>query len=433
MKKIIVWLFLSVCAHAAIAGSVLPIQHWQLQNGAQVFFVSTHSLPIVDVQVVANAGSVWDKNLSGLALLTNALLNDGALGLSVDDIAEKFDSVGAIYSNGADRTYAMLGFRSLVKPDYLATTLKTFSAVLLHPTFPQDQFKREQEALLGAIMQEQQLPGTVALNRFYAAIYPDSPFAHSPLGNVTSVKRITLQEVQAFYHRYYVGHNVFIAIVGDVSRQQAEQIAAVTVGALPAGNAAPALPPVKDVASAESIHVSFPAEQTNIFIGQVGIAHSNPDFYALQVGNTILGGGMTSLLFKNVRIKRGLVYTVFSMFDPELYRGPFFINLQSRNNQAKDAITVAQTTLADFIRTGPTEEETKLAKQYIIASFPLRLSSNSAMMSMLVTIAQLHLPLNYLDTYRDKIKAVTPAEIKQAFQRNLNPNKMVLVTVGKTK
>lgn len=431
MKKICFTLLFLFVPVISFAQSALNIQHWQTQNGAQVYFVQARELPIVDVRVVFQGGSAFDGKLPGLASLTNVTLADGAGNLSADQIAEQFDDIGAIYMNDVGRTMAVLGFRSLADIKYLYPALKTFGTVLTKPTFPLKQFDREKLTTLGAISKQGQLPGAVAKNTFYRAIYQNNPLAHPTLGNKESVKKITVQDLQRFYHRYYVSKNALIAIVGDISKKQAEKIANETVGLLPQGAPAEKIPTASNLQDAIVENVNFPAEQTNIYLGQIGIARDNPDYFALKVGNYVLGGGMTSLLFEQVRNKRGLAYSVYSAFVPGLVRGPFLINLQSRNDKADEAIKVVKETLGNFVQQGPSDQEVNFAKQYIIQSFPLALSSNSDIISIIMQIGFYHLPLNYLDTYRDNINAVTALQIRQVFQRIIDPNKMALITVGK--
>src|SRR3989338_614568 len=267
------------------AKSTLDIQRWQTKNGAQVYFVQAIELHMVDIQIAFTAGSAFDNQLPGLAALTNTMLSDGADQLSADQIAEQFDDVGAIYVNDINRTLSMIGLRSLTDPKYLNPALQTFSKVLVKPTFPQEQFEREQRTTIGALIKEEQLPDSVAQKAFYQALYGQSSLAHSPLGTKAGVKKITVSAIKHFYQRYYVAHNALIAIVGDISHQQAEKIANETVGLLPEGSPAPELLSLSDTTQAKSIHIPFPAEQTNIYLGQMGIARSNPDYFPLKIGN----------------------------------------------------------------------------------------------------------------------------------------------------
>jgi len=166
-------------------------------------------------------------------------------------------------------------------------------------------------------------------------------------------------------------------------------------------------------------------------MGAPGIARNDPDLLALSVGNYILGGGgFVSRLTEEVREKKGMVYSVYSYFSPRKQRGPFLINFQTKKTQVDEALSLVKKTLNDFIDNGVTEEELAAAKANIIGGFPMKIDSNKKILSYLSVIGFYDLPLDYLETYNDKIAAITTEQIKAAFQKHLNPEKMVTVIVG---
>lgn len=413
---------------------VLNIQTWQTANGARVYFVASPEVPMVQINVVFAAGSVRDGNKFGLAQLTNAVMNEGTQTLTADQIAQKFDAVGAIFANGVDRDKATIALQSLSDPQYFTPALQVFTEVLTQPTFPQDAFLRNQKQLLNIITAQQQTPNTVAQNAFLAAVYHNYPYAHPTTGTTASVTALTSSDLINFYKQYYVAKNAIITIVGAVDRQHAENIANQLSGGLATGAAAPVLTAVPMLTQADMQQIKFPSAQTNIIAGQVGINYHNADYFPLMVGNYLLGGsGLTSLLFNQVREKRGLAYSVSSVFSLLQANGPFGIILQSRNSESKQALQVVQDTLKNFIQAGPTPAQLAATKEKIINSFPLSLVGDDAISDNLITIAFYQLPLNYLDTYRDKVNAVTVAQIKSAFQKTLHPDKMVTIMVGNEK
>jgi zinc protease len=152
-----------------------------------------------------------------------------------------------------------------------------------------------------------------------------------------------------------------------------------------------------------------------------------------MVGNYILGGGsLVSRLGIEVREKRGLTYGVDSQFLPMPGEGPFVIGLSTKNNQAAQALTITHDTLNAFIQDGPKEQELESAKHYLTGSFPLSLASNRSIANLLLRMSFYHLPDNYLETYVARINSVTNDEIKLAFKQHVNPDKMLLVTVGQS-
>ena len=411
----------------------LDIQHWKTDKGAQVYYVYAPQLPIVDIAVAFQAGSARDGEAPGLATLTNALLNEGTQDMNADQIAQSFDSAGAQFGNQTSRDMGALNLRVLTQPKSLQTALNTFTAVLTQPTFPEDAFTRTQNQMLAALASRSESPSSVADDAIMARMYGNTPYGHPTLGTVASVAKITPAQVAKFYQTYYVAKNATMVIVGKVDLKTAKKIAKQIMGALPSGSAAPALPPVLKNAAMPVQTLNFPSQQTHVRIGEVAINWHNPNFFPLYVGNYTLGGGtLVSRLFIEVREKRGLSYNVYSGFSPLAANGPFIIGLQTMNDKAPAAIQITQQTLLDFIKNGPSKAELKAAQENIIGGFPLRLDSNENILNSVMMIAFYHLPLNFLDTYQHKIKAVTRKEVKQAFQKEIDLNRLVTVTVGHT-
>jgi len=408
------------------------IQHWTTPNGARVYFVAAPELPIVDIQVIFDAGAARDKNKAGTALLTNALLAEGAGSLNADQISERFNELGAQFSNEAQRDMATLSLRSLSDEKVLTPALETMALVLAQPTFPKDAFERERKRMLIGIEQRKQSPNVLAEEAFYKAVFKTHPYAIMPSGYEKTVKILKINDLEAFYQRYYVTSNAVIAIVGDLDRAKAEQVAALVVEQLPKGIPAEKLPDVANLAREEVIKLEHPSAQTHILLGQPGIQRDDPDYFTLYVGNHILGGsGLVARLSNEIREKRGLAYSTYSYFLPMRKNGPFQIGLQTRNDQAEEALSVVRDTLKTFIDKGPSAEELDSAKKNITGGFPLRISSNKKILGYIGMIGFYGLPLDYLDTFNDKIQAITPAEVQDAFQRRVDPGKMITVLVGK--
>ncbi len=407
------------------------IEHWQTHNGARVYFVTSPELPMLDVQVVFDAGSARDGQYPGLAMMTNAMLNEGAAGLTTDQIASGFENVGARFGNDSQRDMAMLSLRTLTQQDAMETALALFTQVLTQPDFPKTSFARIKRQQLISLQAEKQSPGAVAARAFYQAVYGTHPYAAMPMGAASSVQSLTIEQVKAFYRRYYVAKNAIVVLVGAIDKTQAKAIAEQLVSALPAGEAATPLPAVPELKTARTIPIDFASTQTHILMGQPGMKRGDPDYFALYVGNHILGGsGLVSRLSDEVREKRGLSYSVYSYFRPMRERGPYVFGLQTRNDQTQQALDVMRKTLKQFIKTGPSQAELEAAKQNITGSFPLRLDSNSKIAGYLAMLGFYGLPLDYLDTFNDKIKAVTVSQIKTAFAHRVHTDAMVTVIVG---
>lgn len=407
------------------------ILHWQTSNGARVYFVAAPQLPMVDVQVVFDAGSARDEGKDGLAVLTNGLLAEGAGKLDADAIAERFDNIGARFTNSALRDMSVVSLRSLTDKKLLATALDTFATVLQQPSFPSEALERVRNQLLISLQDQEQSPGAIAEKNFHRVLYGQHPYASPSNGRSDSVKALTRDDVASFYRRYFVARNAVVAIVGAVDRQQAARIAEQLTQRLPAGEAAPALPAVPALAKAEAIHIPHPSTQTHILMGQPGLRRNDADYFPLYVGNFILGGsGFTSRITSEVREKRGLAYSAYSYFLPMREQGPFMLGLQTRNASAAEAQKVLHETLEQFVKEGASDKELEAAKRNITGGFALNVDSNSDIVQYLALIGFYQLPIDYLDTFIERVNAVSVAQIREAFARRITPDQMVTVTVG---
>ncbi|MBL1319647.1 MAG: insulinase family protein [Methylophaga sp.] len=418
-------LLLAVTVHASP-----NIEHWTTENGVSVYFVAAPELPMVDIQIVFDAGGAQDGELSGQALLTNAMLNEGADGLNADQIAAAFDDIGARFGNSSQRDMAMLSLRSLTADSALKPALDLFYKVLSKPDFPQASFDRIQKQLLLGLQAEKQSPSALASRAFYSNLYGDHVYAAMPAGNEQSLSKITVDTLKEFYKNNYVAEKATIVIVGALDLAQAKQTAEKLSSDLPSGGRS-FIDEVQVLTEAKTVKIDHPSSQTHILMGQPGIKRGDADYFALYVGNHILGGsGLVSQLSNEVREKRGLTYSVYSYFRPMQQLGPYQLGLSTRNDQADEALAVMRNTLIKFIENGPTKEELIAAKQNITGGFALRVDSNSKIIGYLAMIGFYDLPLDYLENFNDQVNAVTVEQIKDAFSRRVHPDKMVTIMVG---
>lgn len=408
------------------------IQQWQLKNGVRVLFVESHAIPLVRVSLAINAGSSRDvRGKEGQALLTNHLLDEGAGTLSADAIADRLEGLGAELSTGVDLDRATIGIKSLSDKKKLNQALDVLKVLVSEPTFPAASLERERSRLLVGLQRAQQSPGDVGEKIFNRLVFGDHPYSRPSSGDKKSVNAIRRDDLVQFHRQYYVGANIVLVIVGDVSKSRARDIAEHIVGSLPAGIAAPPLANVKDLPSATTKTIRFPSSQTHILAGLPGMKRGDADYFPLYIGNYMLGGGgLVSRLSQEIREKRGLSYSSYSYFWPLRNRGPFMMGLQTRNDQAGQALKVMRKTLQDYLKTGPTEKELTAAKKHITGGFPLRLDNSGKIAGYLAMIGFYNLPLTYLDDFNKRIEAVTRDQIHDAFKRRIKPDRMVTVVVG---
>ncbi|MCR7451650.1 insulinase family protein, partial [Pseudomonas aeruginosa] len=320
----------------------LDIQEWKTAEGAKVLFVEAHELPMFDLRLTFAAGSSQDAGTPGLSMLTNAMLNEGVPGKDTTAIAAGFEDLGASFSNGSYRDMAVAGLRSLSDADKRTQALKLFEQVVGQPTFPEDALARIKNQVLAGFEYQKQNPGKLAGLELFKRLYGEHPYAHSSDGDEKSVPTISREQLQAFHKKAYAAGNVVIALVGDLSRQEAEAIAAEVSKALPQG---PALAKTVQPETPKPglTHIDFPSEQTHLMLAQLGIDRQDPDYAALYLGNQILGGGgFGTRLMDQVREKRGLTYGIYSGFTAMQARGPFMINFQTRAELSEGALKLVQ-------------------------------------------------------------------------------------------
>jgi zinc protease len=424
-------------AFVAPASAALPIQKWQQPSGAQVYLIESRSLPMVDVEVDFDAGSRRDPaDKAGLASVTadmtdkGLVARDGDPALDENQLSDAWADLGAAFGGGAGEDRMSFTLRTLTYPDLLPKAVQLAARELAEPAFPEDIWNRERQRMIAAIREANTRPGTVAGKAFVHAVYGTHPYGYE--ADEQTLSRISVQDMRDFY-RIIQPCRAKVSIVGAVDRAQADRIASTLLSKLPNGSCQP-LPPVPEVqplSAAVERDIPFNSAQAHVLIGQPGYKRDDPDYFPLLVGNYILGGGgFVSRLTEEVRQKRGLAYSVGSYFSPGLHAGAFTLGLETRPDQAAEAIQVSRNVLRRFVTEGPTEAEVKAAKDYMVGSFALRIDSNRKLLDNLANIAWHNLPLDYLDTWTKQVEKVTPAQIKAAFERKLQPDRMVTVVVG---
>jgi len=428
IDRVLVAVLCLLTAGVVVAGP--KVESWQTSRGAKVMYVHAPDLPMLDVRVVFDAGSARDGDKPGIALLTNALLSEGAGPWNADQIAERVEDLGIELSNDSLRDMAYVSVRTLTDPDVMAVALETLAKVLAEPKFEETDVERQRQLMLIALSKQKENPGDVASRAFWEMVYGTHPYAHDPMGDEDSVKALSVDDLKAFHKTYYVARNAVIAIVGAIDRKGAERIAEELTTGLPKGPHAPSLPPVP-VASRQERHTPFDAKQTHIYLGGPGMSRSDPDYFSLYVGNHILGGnGLVSILSNEVREQRGLAYSVYSYFSPMAAPGPFLMSAQTRNERAVETLHVLRETLGRFMEQGPKAEQLNAAKLNLTGGFPLRVASNRRIVEYIAMIGFYDYPLDYLDTFVDKVNEVSIQDIRGAFRRHLDPDRLVTVSVG---
>ncbi|HSW19179.1 MAG TPA: pitrilysin family protein [Ramlibacter sp.] len=437
-------------AASQAAFAALPIQQWTQPSGARVYLVESPSIPMVDVQIDFDGGGRREPaGKAGLASNAADMVEHGIRArdaqrggpagpydqaLDENQLGEAWADLGGGFSGSAGSDRMSFTLRSLTYPDLLPRAVALASRQLGEPSFPPEVWERERARMSASIREANTRPGTIAGKAFWPAVYGNHPYGW----DVTepTLAAISVEDMRAFYFRHVEPCRAKVSIVGAVSRAQADQLATALLSRLPAaasGHCEP-LPPVAEVpplTAPANIAIPFASAQAHVLIGQPGYKRSDPDFFPMLVGNYVLGGGgLISRLSQEVREKRGLSYSVYSGFSPGLHAGAFTVGLQTRPDQAAQAMQVAREVLARFVAEGPTQAELKAAKDNLIGGFALRIDSNRKLLDNVASIAWNDLPLDYLDTWTQRLAQVSVADVRAAFARKLQPDRMVTVTVG---
>jgi len=426
MRVLVLLLLLTSSAQAK-----LDIQHWTTPEGTKVFFAQTKGLPILDIQLNFDAAASRDGDQFGLASLTSSLLGTATQYHNEEQIINTFESVGAQFSNSSLKDMSIVSLRTLTRQPILKKSLDIFTEVITQPSFEQKYLTREKRQTLRAIEAAKQSPASVASLAFNEAVFGDHPYAHAKIGTQKTIEKISLKDLKRHYQQFYVAKNLTIALVGDISRAQAKQVARQISHGLNVGQKAKTNSSISPLKQAKKIHIEFPSKQTHVLIGQTGINRSHPDYYPLYLGNHIFGGsGLTSILSDEIREKKGLAYSAYSYFTKMQSNGFFMMRMQTKNDQAVEAKNIALQTLKKFRNNAIDTQKLQDGKDNIIGGFALETASNANILTYLSIIGFYDLPLDYLSSFTDKIKDIGATDIQKSYARLIDMDKLIILSVG---
>jgi len=432
MKKTLPGLLfaLTTLMAAMPASAELTPKREELDNGVVLLTSEQRALPMISIELLIDAGSRYDGGgQEGLANLAARLLTYGTKRRSALQISDALDFIGASLSTGCSENLASVSM-TILKKD-LSTGLALLAEVLTQSTFPQEEIERQKQSIVASLKAREEEPGDIAERRFAAALFPNSPYGRPVEGIESSVRAISQKGLREFYERYYRPNRTIMAVVGDVT---AEEIAGALNQAFsswkkgePGGK-----PLVPSATGAPTlIRVSKELTQANIIMGHEGVTRGNPDYYAIQVMNNILGGGgFSSRVVDSIRNERGLAYSVYTNFNADKSHGTFQFVMQTKNDSAREAMRIAREEIERIRREPVSEQELNDAKDYLTGSFPLRLDTNRKVANFLAQVEFFQLGLDYPDRYGDFISKVTREDVLRVAKRYLQPEKLITVVVG---
>ena len=410
------------------------IQKRTLSNGLPVWIVELHKVPVVHVSLVVKTGAGGDpRGKYGAANLTAEMLDEGAGSRNALQIADAIDHLGASLStsSSSDASYVELH----VPVARLGDALPIMADVALRPTFPQDELQRVREELLTSLVQAEDDPESLIQLAFPRLVFgPQHRYGTISMGTAASLKGLTLADLRQFHAREYVPANAALIVTGDVTPATAVARLEAAFGAWK--GTPPARTPIAAAAqlAARQIYlIDKPgAAQSQIRIGWIGVPRATPDYFALRVLNTILGGAFTSRLNQNLREEHGYAYGASSTFDMRAAAGPFYAAAGVQTDKTAEALTEFFKEL-DAIRKPVPAEEVEKAKNYLALLMPRSFETTGSLATSLAQMFVYNLPPDYYATYTERVRAVTPADVQRVAEKYVQPDKFAVVIVGDLK
>jgi zinc protease len=405
-------------------------QREELPNGMVLLMSEKRGVPIVTVSLLVRAGAILDPpGKPGVANLVATLMTQGAATRTAPEISETIEFLGGSLSVESGQEIATLSLTVLSKD--LDAGLDLMVDVLLHPVFAPEEIQRKIQEVVAGIKRSQEDPGAVSSQLFMELLYGSHPFGRPIEGTEASVPTITRDDLVRFHRDYYRPNQAILAVAGDVGAGDLKTRLQARLGGWQRGGpAAAASPPPAAVAKRVVKTVQREVTQASINLGHLGVTRDNPDYYALQVMNYLLGGGFNSHLIGKIREEKGWAYDVGSYFSPGKVAGEFTVSMQTKNEVADQAIAAALAEIRRIRETPVNEQDLKDAKAYLTGSFPLRLDTSAKLVGLLSSIEYFGLGLDYVDRYAALINAVTAAEIQRVAQKYLNPDAYALAVVA---
>ncbi|HEY7911725.1 MAG TPA: pitrilysin family protein [Blastocatellia bacterium] len=413
----------------------LDVERVELPSGLVLLLSENHSMPAVSINAVVRTGSRYEPDeKAGLASMTGELLDEGTTSRTSQQIAETVEAVGGRLATFGD--YQSSGAAGIFISRDAPLGLNVISDVLINATFPLDRVQQQIERRAAQIRSRLDVPRTQASDVFNEIIFKGTPQHRPSIGYEATVKGLTREEIVDFYNRHYVPNNTLLAIVGDINKQEIKDRIDELFGRWPRREEFSLPEPPLPARQAEPVtrFVTAPKEQVNIYIGHVGIARKNPDYYALLVKDTILGSspGFTSRIPRILRDEMGLAYTTFSNITSSagIDPGRFVAYIGTSPENLRPAIEGLKGEIDRIVREAVTEEEIEIAKDYLTGSFVFHFQKNSQIADFLIEAEVYELGFDYLERYPDIIRSITRDDIARVTREYIDPVNLTEVVVG---
>ncbi len=400
-------------------------------GGIKAWLVEERSIPIVSMKVAWRGGASLDpKEKAGLAHLAASTMDEGARDLDSIAFQERLSDLAIQLKFNAGKDTFSGDLKTL--SENTAEAFRLFGLAITDPRFDEEPVERIRAQILTSLNQKLSNPNSLAGRAWFRLAFGDHPYSQPSEGTIETMSAVTIADLSEFAKGRLAKDNMVIGVVGDIGKGELAELLDKTFGGLPDKATASSVPETEPLQEAAVKIIDQNIPQSAVIFGGQGIKRDDPDYYAAYVLNYVLGGGsFESRLTDEIREKRGLVYSVYSYLFPldavGLHMGGFGTN----NASVGEALDLVAEEVARVRDAGITDEELAAAKTYLNGSFPLRLSSNASIAGIMVAMQMNDLPIEYLDDRANLINAVTQDDIKRVAQRLLDPEKMIVVVVGK--
>jgi zinc protease len=401
-----------------------------LPNGVVILVAERPGVPIVVARASVDAGAVLDPpDKGGLANLTALLLTRGTATRSAEESDRAIEFVGGSLESDGGRDSSELVLTVLRKD--LGLGLDLLADALQRPAFPDEELARVRGEVAASVRRSEEDPEAVAARVLRRLVFPGHPYGRPTDGTETSLAAITRDDVAGFHRAAYRPERTVIAVAGDVTPAAIRTELEARLGAWTASGPAPAAPgPAALGLPSRTEAVERSLAQATILLGQATVTRKDPDFYPLLVASQILGGGSASRLYTRIREERGLAYNVYAQYAPFRLAGLLLVELQTENARVREALAVAREELIRLRRERVAEYELSRARSFLVASFPLQMSTAAEVSDLLVEIERHDLGLDYPARFRQAVSAVTADDVLRAVRAHWDPDGLSLALVG---
>ncbi|MCX7978939.1 MAG: insulinase family protein [Bdellovibrionaceae bacterium] len=421
----------AACAHRGPKNEsvkIRQVQEFQLDNGLRVFLLEDRSLPRVSIQALVRSGSLYEEVPGVNSLMVN-LLEEGTRSRGRDELAGAIADLGSSIESAAGEDFSTISLSGLSSDEQ--KIIEIFADIMMNPAFRSEDFDRLRATTLVSLQRKKDDPGTVASEGLARSLFGIHPYGRDVQGTEESLSAMTREQIVSHWSRYWIPNRTKIALVGNFSDKGAALLKQLFSGWKPQNSPDPERVAVDQVSKFQlEFHQKKGLKQTQIRMGRIGIERGHPDYLKLRLAAVVLGGGWLSRLNQVVREKKGYTYSIDSAFEVNRQPGAFVISTFTKNETARAAVEEILSIYSEFVRSGITEDELKIAKALLIGQFPRAIETADLTAFNIMALEEYGVPRSYLTDFNKLVDRITVSEVNSAIRRHLHPENLKVVVYG---